>query len=217
MVVLFGLADLLQAAFVQFGRGKMLRIVLCGRCFGAQVPHGQLGKIGLAGLLQGGIEVLRQCAAFQQFGADGIRLRQAVLRGVLQGSLAQFQAAFQRFFGVVAEPRIDAVGDELCRYAQQKQRGQHGDKGKHAAEFAGDLRAENLVVFIAQNQPDIARYHDEQGKCQHGRRAGNPPEIRGETALAVGGESEQVEHGEGGDAAENQETAHDRRMWGIRF
>ena len=106
MVVLFGLADLLQAAFVQFGRGEMLRIVLCGRRFGVQVPHGQLGEIGLAGLLQGGIEVLRQCAAFQQFGADGIRLRQAVLRGVLQGSLAQFQAAFQRFFGVLEKKMI---------------------------------------------------------------------------------------------------------------
>ena len=65
MVVFFGLADLLQAAFVQFGGGKMLRVVLCGGCFGAQVPYGQLGEIGLTRLLQGGIEVLRQCAAVQ--------------------------------------------------------------------------------------------------------------------------------------------------------
>ena len=95
------------------------------------------------------------------------------------------------------------MGDELGGDAEQEQRGHGGDDGEHGGESAGDLRAENVVAFVADDEPDVTQGYDEHGKGERACEAGDCPEIRGVGAVAVGGLAEGVEGDEGEDAAED--------------
>ena len=70
-----------------------------------------------------------------------------------------------------------------------------------------------MVVFVADDVPDIAQGYDEHGKGERACEAGDCPEIGGVGAVAVGGLGEGVEGDKGKNAAEDEEFLHGGGGW----